>query len=371
MSDQSRVVELIPCHTHPVAQTVTRAVVERLAGFMHPQPRGLSRNDNWRTGAEPHNRARPVTGGCGGKPVRAKAAGADLIPERCRLCHASSVAQPVDCVNRDLARSTPAPIAAGMTDLDLAHAAMTAAPDEDAARLRFYERLADTELFMLLAGEPEGEKITPEVFEIEGQSFVLVFDREDRLSGFVGRAAPYAGLPGRGLARMLAGQGIGLGLNLQSGASDMLIPAEAVDWLVATLDHAPVEAEARLSEITRPAGLPEAVITGLDRKLAIAAGLAQMAYLAGATYEGGAKGHVLAFVNAVDGAEKALATAAGEALTFSGIDAGMIDVMFVQASDPIAGHLAKVGLRFDLPVPETPTPPAAPGSDPTKPPRLR
>jgi len=258
-----------------------------------------------------------------------------------------------------------------MTDLDTAHAAMEAAPEDDAARLRFYERLADTELFMLLGEEAEGDQITPELFEIEDQRFTLVFDREERLAEFVGRAAPYAGIPGRGLAQMLAGQGIGLALNLEVAPSAMLIPAEAVDWLVQTLAHTPDETEARLTEINAPAGLPEAVVTGLDRKLAIAAGLAKFAYLAAATYEGGVKGHVLAFIDATPGAEKALATAASEVLTFSGIEAGMMDVMFVRASDPLAGHLAKVGLRFDLPEPEKPHVPEAPGMDPSKPPKLR
>jgi hypothetical protein len=257
-----------------------------------------------------------------------------------------------------------------MTDLDEAHGVMQAAPDDDAARLRFYERLADTELFLLLTGEPVGDQITPEIFEIEDQQFALVFDREERLSEFVGRVVPYAGLSGRGLAQMLAGQGIGLALNLQVAPSEMLIPSEAVDWLVETLSHAPQEAEARLTEVTAPGGLPESVVTGLDRKLAIAGGLARTAYLAQATYDTGVKGHVLAFIDAVDGAEKSIAAAAGEALTFSGIEAGVIDVMFVKASDQMAAHLAKVGLRFDLPQPEEPAAPVAPGSDPTKPPIL-
>lgn len=258
-----------------------------------------------------------------------------------------------------------------MTDLDQAHAAMEAAPENDAARLQFYERLADTELFMLLGEEAVGQQITPELFEIEDQRFALIFDTEERLSDFVGRVAPYAGLPGRALAQMLAGQGIGLALNLEVASSAMLIPAEAVDWLVATLAHGPDETEARLTEVSAPGGLPEAVIAGLDRKLAIAAGLARFAYLAAATYEDGGRGHVLAFVDAVEGAEKALASAAGEALTFSGIEAGMMDVLFVRASDPLAAHLAKVGLRFDLPQPEAPHAPGAPGMDPAKPPRLR
>lgn len=258
-----------------------------------------------------------------------------------------------------------------MTDLDTAHAAMEAAPEDDAARLRFYERLADTELFMLLGEEAAGDQITPELFEIEDQHFTLVFDREERLAEFVGRAAPYAGLPGRALAQMLAGQGIGLALNLEVAPSAMLIPAEAVDWLVATLAHRPDETEARLTEVSAPRGLPEAMITGLDRKLAIAAGLARSAYLAAATYDDGAKGHVLAFVDAVEGAEQALAGAASEALTFSGIEAGVMDVLFVRSSDPMAAHLAKVGLRFDLPEPEAPAAPDAPGMNPAKPPKLR
>lgn len=257
-----------------------------------------------------------------------------------------------------------------MTDLDTAHAAMQAAPDDDAARLRFFEHLADTELFMLLGAEAADDKITPELFDVEGQQYTLVFDREERLSQFVGRVAPYAGLPGRALAQMIAGQSIGLALNLDVAPSAMLIPPDAIDWLVSTLGNAPTETEARLSELSSP-NVPESVVTGLDRKLAIAAGTAKFAYLAAATYDDGARGHVLAFVDAVDGAEQALANAASEALTFSGIEAGVMDVLFVRASDPLAAHLARVGLRFDLPVPAAPQTPAAPGMNPDKPPKLR
>lgn len=258
-----------------------------------------------------------------------------------------------------------------MTELDTAHAAMGAAPEDDLARLQFYERLADTELFLLLEGEPEGDDVTPQTFEVEDQTFVLVFDRIERLTGFTGIESPYAGLSGRMLVRMLAGQGIGLGLNLETGPSAMLIPSDAVDWLAETLAHGPEVAEARPVEFTPPQGLPDAVVAGIDRKLATAVGLARCAYLAGVTYDSGARGHMLAFVDAVDGAEAALASAAGEALTFSGIDAGAIDVAFLRAQDPAAASLSRVGLRFDLPEPEVAPAPIAPGSDPDKPPRLR
>lgn len=256
------------------------------------------------------------------------------------------------------------------TEIDKAHADMSANPEDDAARLRFYERIADSELYLLLVGEPDGDQVSPELFDVKDQKFALVFDREERLSSFVGRAAPYAGLPGRGLIQMLDGQNVGLALNLEVAPSAMLIPPNAVDWLAEILRNAPEETQGTLSELRSPGTLPEEVVTGLDRKLAIAAGLASHAYLAGAVYKEGGVGHILAFVDARDEAEKALAHAAGEALTFSGIEAGTIDVMFVSSGDEVADILQRVGLRFDLPVPEQPSIPGAPGMDPENPPKL-
>ena len=138
------------------------------------------------------------------------------------------------------------------TPLDHAHAAMQADLNDDAARLRFYERLADRELFLLLAAEPHGEDIEPELFELEADKYVLVFDREDRLAEFVGQPAPYAALPGRVIAGMLSGQSIGLGVNLGVAPSSILIPAEAMDWLSQTLSSTPDEVEAQITEILPP-----------------------------------------------------------------------------------------------------------------------
>ncbi|NIZ14279.1 SseB family protein [Phaeobacter sp. HF9A] len=260
-----------------------------------------------------------------------------------------------------------------MTPLDLAHAAMEAAPGEDATRLRFFERLADSELFLLLEKEPEGDRISPDVFDTGEGRFVLVFDREERLAAFADRIVPYAALSGRVIAQMLAGQGIGLGVNLEVAPSSILIPAEAMGWLAETLANAPGEVEAAIAEVHPPKGLPEALLTALDAKLATAAGLAQCAYLAAVTYEGGGSGHLLAFVNAREGAETALAKAVGEALTFSCIEAGALDVGFFAASAEISGHLARMGLRFELPEPQSAQSyqPIKPGSDPDKPPRLK
>jgi hypothetical protein len=51
----------------------------------------------------------------------------------------------------------------------------------------------------------------------------------------------------------------------------------------------------------------------------------------------------------------------------------MIDVVFLVGSDPVAGQVARVGRQFDLPVPVRPErpAPAAPGTDPARPPKLR
>jgi hypothetical protein len=139
------------------------------------------------------------------------------------------------------------------------------------------------------------------------------------------------------------------------------------------LDNTPDEVEARVEAFTSPAGLPESLVTSLDAKLSTAVGLARWAYLVGTTYESGVRSHMVGFVGAVPAAQGALTKAVAEALTFSGIDAGALDVGFFETTDTVAAQLARVGLRFDLPVPEAAAdyPPIAPGSDPEKPPKLR
>lgn len=260
-----------------------------------------------------------------------------------------------------------------LTPLDQAHAMMEASATDDAARLRFYERLADSELFLLLTQEASGDALSPELFELADGRFVLAFDREARLADFVGRPAPYAALSGRVIAAMLAQEGIGLGVNLEVAPSSILIPSEAVAWLHQTLGHAPEEVQARMESFTSPAGLPEVLLSALDAKLATARGLARSAYLVGVSYEGGGRGHLLGIIDAVPEAQGALARAVSEALTFSGIEAGALDVGFFAASDVAYARMAHVGLRFDLPqlTREDQGLRPAPGSDRDRPPILR
>ena len=257
------------------------------------------------------------------------------------------------------------------TPLDNAHSAMEAAPDEDQARLGFYQRLAESELFLLLEHEADGDQIEPRLFDTEDARLVLVFDREHRLADFSKIPAPYAAVSGRTLTEMLVGRNIGLGVNLGVAPSSIVIPPEAVSWLHQTLGDGPQVVTETPEEIGAPFGLPEQLVTRLDAKLAQGAGLARLAYLTAVTYKGGRHGHMLALIDAIPGAEQPLANAVREALVFSGLDAGEIDVAFFNASDPIAARLAKTGLRFDLPEAPNAKAQGAPGMDPDVPPRLR
>ncbi len=254
------------------------------------------------------------------------------------------------------------------THLDRAHAAMEAGGE--AERLGYYRTLAAAELFLLLEAEAEGDDVVPQAFEVEGQTFVLAFDTEERLAGFAGQEAHYVALSGRAVAEMLAEAGLGLGLNLEAGPQAALLPNAAMTWLAETLADGPEEVEAQPESFHPPKGLPEELVRALDARLAAAGGLADLAYLVGVTYDTGATGHLLGVVDAVPGAEPAIARAVSEVLALSGLEAGLLDVGFFRRTDAAAARMALVGLRFDLPQPEDTTP-GAPGSDPDRPPRLR
>jgi len=262
---------------------------------------------------------------------------------------------------------------AAMQDLDQAYAAM--ADGDEAAGLRFYRLLADATLFLLLEREAEGERVDPRVFDLPDGPVLLAYDSEDRLAALGDGPLPYAALPGRVIAQQMVGQGLSLGLNFGTGAaSETLLPPEALRWLAEMLDSAPAEVEAKPQQFFAPQGLPEALTEALGFTLGGASGLAVAALLAGVRYADGRFGHVLAMIDALPAAEEALARAISEALAFSGIEAGELDVTFLAASDPAVAALARVAMVFDIPAPVAAEPVparAAPGMDPAKPPLLR
>jgi hypothetical protein len=107
-------------------------------------------------------------------------------------------------------------------------------------------------------------------------------------------------LSGRALSGMLAGQGLGLAVNLGTGRGDA---ARCGRGRLAGGDagHAARRGGGSAAEIAAPGALPEALLTALDARLASAAGLARRAALVAVVYASGRRGHLLAFIDAVPG----------------------------------------------------------------------
>ena len=248
------------------------------------------------------------------------------------------------------------------TRIDEAFAVMNLS-DSDAGRLRFYEAVLESELFLLLDQISDGETAKPRTFDTTEGQFAMGFDTELRLAEFAGSEAEFVAMSGRNLVTLLHDAGLGLALNF-GAPSEQVLPNEIVTWM-ASEDTTPEEIEARPEEILPPSLPPEAIAV-IDRKLAGLQGYAEHAYLADARYDGGNRASLLAFIDVMQGSEDSIASAIAEALHFSGFEAIVIDVIFLHASDPIAAVFAKHGLRFDLPQHEV-----APNAlDPNKPPRL-
>ncbi|MBU2983484.1 SseB family protein [Lentibacter algarum] len=257
------------------------------------------------------------------------------------------------------------------TPLDRAHAIMMKAPDDEDARLAYYAMLADTEIFLLLEDEPEGDVIEPQFADLDEGSFVLGFDSNERLTKFANGAAPYAAVSCRVLAEMLTEQEAGLALNLGVAESSIVLPLEAMVWMQTALDEAPQEQQAQqggsaIGTLVSP-NVPEVLLHTLDAKLVRAAGLAKVAYLCG--QEDG--GLLLAVLGADEPSQAPLAKAASEALVFSGLDDLMLDVAFYNDAPGLREQFSRVGMRFEIPEPPKAKPVQAPGSDPKKPPKLR
>lgn len=238
----------------------------------------------------------------------------------------------------------------------------------------FWRTLADTELFLLLIEEAKGQELSPKVFDLSEGPMVLAFDREDRLAGFSPVPVPYAALPGRVLAALATQQGLAVGLNLGSGArSEMVLPNEALAWLVATLQEAPAEeAEDRVVEIAASA-IGAEDLAAVQAALQGALGLAGTAVLAAAVWASGRQGDVLALEDVAEADRPGLARAVSEALALSGPRAAALDVIFPQAGSALAGRLRAVGRIWRATPVETPVvaAPAGPGMDPQRPPVLK
>lgn len=256
------------------------------------------------------------------------------------------------------------------TLLDHAYSAMQ---EDDALAPEFYARLLETELFLLLESEIEGQDAAPMVMETSDGPLVLAFDLEERMASFGDGPCDYVALSGRRLARMLAGQGLGLGVNLGKAPSATILPPEAVMWLADAAMGEDEVVDAIPLEIAPPGSVPEILVKALDGKLANMGGVVSVAYLVKVRYKDGNDGHMLALVNVPEAARAGVSEALSEAVRFSGIDAAQLDLAFLEADDANIERFMRVGLGFEIPELVLPEPlaPVAPGMDPDKPPILK
>lgn len=250
-----------------------------------------------------------------------------------------------------------------MTPLDQAIAAAEAAPEDEAAARGVLAALAGSELYLLLDAEPEEDKITPRLLDVEG-GVVLVFDLEERLADFAG-PAPYAAMTGRELVGLLQGQGVGVAVNL-GAERETILPPDALDWLQEAEVSQEVTGEMPVA-VYPPEQLDETLLPQLEARLASAGGLAKQAVLVSAEYSDGRRGNCLILLDALVAAEGDLARYIGDAVAIMGQAGATLDVAFLDASSEAAERVRAVGLAIDLP--EPPERPRA--SDPSKPPRLR
>ena len=255
-----------------------------------------------------------------------------------------------------------------MTELDARYAALLSGGDAEG--MAFYRALADAELFVLLEAEAQGEVMTPRVFDLADGPVLLAFDSEERMAGFSDQVLPYAALPGRVVAGQMVGQGLSLGLNLGSGAaSEVILPPEALDWLMVMLDQAAPQAlEVRVTAFEAPS-VPGAVLGTLAGALV---GVAR-AYVVGVRYDGGRRGQMLVLTGVEAAAEGKVLRAVTEALAFSGLDASALDTVFRDAGDALLARLAGVALVLEGEVAAEVVPevPSGPGMDPGRPPILK
>ena len=256
------------------------------------------------------------------------------------------------------------------TPLDIAHAAMFASGDAAAPRAALLACLGDTELILLLADQTGAPGVTPEIFDTSDGRFAIAFDTQERLADFAKAVAHCVTLPGRVLSAMLTEADLGLALNPGVAPSSHLFSTASLAWLNDTLNTAPRIHERTVTEIFAPNVETTDVLRALDHKLAKAAGLASHAALARVAFSNGDTAHIVGFLDPVPGAEGALARAVNQALTFADA-AGTWEVGFFGAETTIGKALILNGIVLNLPQRSDPVRPAAPGSDPDKPPILK
>ena len=122
---------------------------------------------------------------------------------------------------------TKGPVMNDRTALDLLCAEVPFHDADAARRALVLRRLADTELHAALTADPAGDRADLRMFDLPGGTVALASDDAASLAGFLGGPVAHVSLPGRILARELAGAVRGLLVN-PGRPSEMLLDAAAL-----------------------------------------------------------------------------------------------------------------------------------------------
>ncbi|MBM3611998.1 MAG: hypothetical protein FJX19_03380 [Alphaproteobacteria bacterium] len=250
--------------------------------------------------------------------------------------------------------------------LDRAHAAMVAAPEDEAARRAYLALLVGHEFLVALKDEGAGATVEPECVELDGTTFVIAHDGDARLTA--GRKGAVARLAATGaeIARLIAPQVLGLIVNPGAPEVAFVLDPDGVRWLAAEAGTRPEANAHRLGDFGRPSGVSAQTLAALDARLAGAGGLVRRAALAGARDAEGAPTLVLALAGVPVDAEAALAEGLGALMRLAGAGGARADILFLPEEGPEFAAIAAAGLVFEPPAPTAPPPPGTAG-----PPRLR
>ena len=302
--------------------------------------------------------------------------------EMCKMDPDAPLSIAVDPIAADPS-GAEATLGAALAALRLAEARGDA-DASDAARLVYYAALAAQEICVALetsGGPAAGDSFAPRTLALGGGPVVLAFDDEAYLAAFAPEGAEFVMLAGRDLMQAMAGQGLGLGMNLASPQRAYLLDAAGVDWLAALVSM-PAPRPRNASQIAQqvlapPDGVPGMLAALLVMRLALWPGAIQAAVLLRADAQ-----VVLVVIGVAPATQPALAHNLAEAARFAGFSpqgsaegtAPDFAQVFVDADDPLAAKACAIGRALPV-APAAPSashhPGAAPGLDPDRPPNLR
>lgn len=257
------------------------------------------------------------------------------------------------------------------TDLDRAGRLAQRDPDSAEAQLLAFDLLLRSELFVLLEDDDPGSAVTPVIFPLQPEPAIVAFDTEERLTGFAGGPAAYAALPGRALIDAIVGQEVALALNIDREDCALHLGAATLTWIADTMAVA-TPAPARLEDlesVTPPGPLDERFLASIGGRIATDSGLIGGAILT----ETARKSLLLALIDVAGEAQEAVARHVAEAVALWGERVPAVDYVFLSEGDPRLGPLRRNGIEIEIPRAPEPTVQtlSVPGSDPSKPPKLR